>query len=263
MGISVLNVLLDTKNWKEYFTNRLKEIVVDNDYLKTLDAEELEIIQTKLLKAQFKNHDIDKEGSFLNFFQLHLHHFISEPFREDVSTEVLMMDSEKGENFFNVSDKVRYVCRSSGGKIQEDIGWKPDEGEFEEIKSLKITIQYPASHEISGKRITLYEEVGEDLNKALAGGVRKPIEKEHAVDGLIVITESEYVVEKGKFQYWQMAHPTRNFDITITYPENKTIQFKTLVLEDNVSHITQSKGYLKFNYGTWSLPQSGMAWLIK
>ena len=83
------------------------------------------------------------------------------------------------------------------------------------------------------------------------------------VDGLVVITEAEYVVERGKFQYWQMAHPTKNFDITITYPKELCIQFKTLVLEDVASQITKHDGYLKFSYGTWALPQSGLAWLIQ
>lgn len=46
------------------------------------------------------------------------------------------------------------------------------------------------------------------------------------------------------------------------FPEKYSIQFKTLVLEDVVSQITEAPGYLKFGYGSWALPQSGLAWLL-
>ena len=257
MGLGIFGILLDSKNWREYFGERLKEIVIDNSYLKTLDAITLKQLQTNVLKAQFNNPQIDKDGSFLEYFHLHLHKFISDPFREDVSTEVLMRNSEDGKSLL-VNDKVRYVCRASGGIIQEAVGWKPDENEFEEVRSLKIKIQFPANHEKAGEVV----EIPVDQNQ-LKSGIKKSLSDYKSIDGLVVITEAVYVVEKGKFQYWQMAHPTKNFDITITYPPTMKLQFKTLVLEDVVSHITENEGYLKFSYGTWALPQSGLAWLVK
>ena len=257
MGLGIFGILLDSKNWREYFGERLKEIVIDNSYLKTLDSGTLKQLQTSVLKAQFNNHQIDKDGSFLEYFHLHLHKFISEPYREDVSTEVLMKKLDGGDDFL-VTDKVRYVCRASGGKIQDSIGWKPDPDEFKEVRSLKIRIQFPANHENAGAT----KEIAVDQTK-LKDGVKESLSEFEKVDGLVVITEAEYVVERGKFQYWQMAHPTKNFDVTITYPEELNIQFKTLVLEDVVSQITEHDGYLKFSYGTWALPQSGLAWLVK
>ncbi|WP_086930657.1 hypothetical protein [Agarilytica rhodophyticola] len=257
MGIAIFGVLLDSKNWREYFGERLKEVVVENSYLKTLDDSALKQLQTNILKIQFKNSQIDKDGSFLEYFHLHLHKFISEPYREDVSTEVLMSHVENGEGYF-VKDKVRYVCRASRDKIQNDVSWKPDEEEFLEVKSLKVKIQYPANHEKAGEVIDLSVD-----QRQLSQGIKVSLSDYASIDGLVVITEAEYTVEKNKFQYWQMAHPTKNFDITITYPKELKIQFKTLVLEDVVSQVTESEGYVKFSYGTWALPQSGLTWLIK
>jgi hypothetical protein len=257
MGLGFFGVLLDSKNWREYFGERLKEIVIDNSYLKTLDQTTLKQLQTSVLKAQFKNYQIDKDGSFLEYFHLHLHKFISEPYREDVSTEVLMATAEDGNDFL-VTDKVRYVCRASGGKIQGTVKWKPDPTEFKEVKSLFIKVQYPANHEKGG----IITKINVDQKK-LNDGIDESLKEYEDVDGLVVITEAVYIVEIGKFQYWQMAHPTKNCDITITYPKEYNIQFKTLVLEDVVSQITEHDGYLKFSYGTWALPQSGLAWLIK
>jgi len=257
MGLGIFGVLLDSKNWREYFGERLKEIVIDNSYLKTLDTSTLKQLQTSVLKAQFNNQQIDKDGSFLEYFNRHLHKFISEPYREDVSTEVLMKKIPDGSDYL-VTDKVRYVCRASRGKIQDSIGWKPDPDEFKEVRSLKIMVQFPANHEKAGEPIDFEVEQSQ-----LESGIEKSLSEYEGVDGLVVITEAVYVVKRGDFQYWQMAHPTKNFDITITYPPELKIQFKTLVLEDVVSQITESEGYLKFSYGTWALPQSGLAWLVQ
>lgn len=262
IGFGVFSFALDTKNWKEYFAERLKDVILENDYLKTLDADTLKDLQTRVLKAQFKNQMIDKEGSFLNYFHYHLHRFISEPYREDVATEVLMKPHDSQVGLFQVIDKVRYVCRSSGGKIQAHVGWKPDDGEFEEVLSLKITIQFPQHHKDAGKNEVIYPTDKSVLKDDLAAGIKISLERFKDIDSLVVTTEAEYVVKLGKFQYWQMAHPTKNFDITITYPHDHKIQFKTLVLEDVVSQITEQSGYLKFGYGSWALPQSGIAWLI-
>src|SRR2546427_7461000 len=51
---------------------------------------------TTLFRSQFRNQAIDKEGSFLKYFESNLHRFISEPFREDVSAEVLMKPCDDG-----------------------------------------------------------------------------------------------------------------------------------------------------------------------
>lgn len=262
MGLGVFSFALDTKSWKEYFAERLKEVIIESDYLNTLDQDTLKDIQTRLLKAQFKNQSIDKEGSFLNYFHRHLHKFISEPYREDVSTEVLMKSDGSNSEQFIVTDKVRYVCRASRNSIQKHISWKPDDDEFEKVNSLKITIQYPPHHEFAGTKVEIYSKSAEKLDKDLVDGIKIELEEKYNIDSLIVITEAEYIVKVGKFQYWQMAHPTKNFDITITYPEDHKIQFKTLVLEDVVSQVTVNAGYLKFGYGSWALPQSGLAWLI-
>lgn len=260
VGFAIFSMLLDSHNWREYFSDRLKEIVLEKEYLRTLDSGTLRQLQTNVMKALFKNPDIDKDGSFLRFFEDKLHTFISEPYREDVSTEVILKKiTDTGYLFL---DKVSYVCRSSGGDIQKHIGYKPDDGEFEEVQYLKICIQYPQHHEKAGQRETLYDKNGQELQDDLVGGVEISLNNYQGIDGLVVTVESKYIVAKGKFQYWQMAHPTRNFDITIVYPTELDIQFKTLVIEDVVGQVSDEDGYLKFKYDYWLLPQSGLAWLV-
>jgi len=259
VGFAIFSFALDTKNWRDYFSDRIKEIVIDSNYLKMLDAETLKSLQINVLKAQFNNPRIDKEDGFLSYFHQNLHRYISEPYREDVSTEVLMRDSVTSPDCYEVTDKVIYVCRSSSNKIQPAINWCADADEFHEISSMTISVQYPGNHSQKGKTEVVKKS---NDNAELQKGFTVSLEKYESIDNLVVIVESTYLVKKGKFQYWQMAHPTRNFDITITYPPGATIQFKTLVLEDVVSQITHEDGYLKFKYDSWLLPQSGIAWLI-
>lgn len=260
VGFAIFSMLLDSHNWREYFADRLKEIVLEKDYLKTLDPSTLRQLQTNVMKSLFNNPDIDKEGSFLRFFEDKLHQFISEPYREDVSTEIILKEvTDKGYKFL---DKVSYVCRTSGGEIQSHIGYKPDDGEFEEVEYVKIHVQYPQHHEKAGQTDVLYPKESSNLINDLLEGINVSLSEYQGIDGLVVTVESMYVVAKGMFQYWQMAHPTRNFDITIKYPETLEIQFKTLVIEDVVGQITNEDGYLKFKYDYWLLPQSGLAWLI-
>ena len=261
IGYAIFSFALDTQHWREYFAERLKEVVIERDYLETLDYEALKDLQTRTLKAQFRNQAIDKEGSFLKYFESNLHRFISEPFREDVSAEVLMNPSGDGTQL-EVLDRVRYVCRSSGGRLQDKVVWKPDDGEFEVVKSLSISIQFPPGHQSAGKKQELFKADGIELAKQLNEGVEVSLAEYKDVDSLVVFTDAEYIVKLGKLQYWTMAHPTKNFDITITYPAACEIQFKTLVLEDVVSQISKVPGYLKFGYGVWALPASGIAWVV-
>src|SRR3989475_12003168 len=90
IGYAIFSLTFDTKHWRDYFAERLKEVILEQDYIETLDYESLKDLQTRTLKAQFRNQAIDKEGSFLKYFESNLHRFISEPFREDVSAEALM-----------------------------------------------------------------------------------------------------------------------------------------------------------------------------
>jgi hypothetical protein len=67
-GVGLLNIMLETKDWRYYFGRRMRELVVDQSYLKTLDKDVLSSLQANVLKALFKDQNIDREGSFLNYF---------------------------------------------------------------------------------------------------------------------------------------------------------------------------------------------------
>ncbi len=104
-GFGFFTIIIETREWQQYFEKRLQHIVIEQSYLKTLDPDILNSLQTNVLKALFRDPNIDREGSFLNYFHATLHKYIAEPYREDVTCEILC---EEEEGAFRVLDKVTY-----------------------------------------------------------------------------------------------------------------------------------------------------------
>lgn len=254
IGLGFFNIILQIKDWRDYFEERIKTVLFEQAYLKSLDKETLRSIQTNALKAYFKNPELDREGSFLRYFYDNLYKYISEPYREDVRAEVFLDSEEDG--MFRIFDKVTYACRKTSGSIQPEIRWTPDEGEFETIENVTISVQLPYNHEDAGKVVQLRTGSVDDPNDTFTAS----LEKYKDVDGLIVIVESKYRIKSDRFQYWQMAHPTQNFSFTLHFPSEFTVQHKPLVINPIMCLTTSREGYLNIKYDSWMLPMSGLAW---
>jgi hypothetical protein len=253
-GVGLLNIMLETKDWRHYFGGRMRELVVDQSYLKTLDKDVLSSLQGNVLKALFKDQNIDREGSFLNYFHSRLHRYIADPYLEDVTSELICAPS--GANAWTVLDRVTYVCRKSASGIQQNVRWVADPNEFLAVEALSVSVQYPYTHEKQGQCVILHD------GKPSGREVTVELDNFKDVDGLIVITTSKYRIDVERFQYWTMMHPTRNFDITIIYPADHAIQTNPLILNKDLILITEAAGYFKAKYDSWMLPASGLAWRI-
>src|SRR5262249_13526494 len=94
IATGILNILIETRDWRDYFSRLLREIVIEQSYLDTLDKDKLTALQTNVLKALFRDQLIDREGSFLNYFHSNLHKYIAEPYREDVSSEISITEHD-------------------------------------------------------------------------------------------------------------------------------------------------------------------------
>jgi hypothetical protein len=256
VGFGFFGIIIDTRNWRDYFGSRLREVVIEQEYLNGLDVDSLKSLQTKVLKAFFHDSTIDKEGSFLNYFHLNLHRYISEPYREDATKIIVMREVSNG---VEIQDTISYTCRKAGGDIQKHVKWAADPNEFRSVSKLKIQVQYPYWHDLKGQWITLADVPTADID--LTNFVHsQSLDEYKGVDGLIVKMESIYVVDLEKFHYWQMAHPTRNFHMSLSFPSEFSIQLKPLVLHPELAQTTISDGYALVKYDTWMLPQSGVAW---
>lgn len=263
IGFGLFGILVNTKNWREYFAERLKEVVLEQKFLDNMDLDALRDLQTRVMKAFFRDQSIDREGSFLNYFQTNLLKFISEPYREDVMSEVELR--EVVNDSIIIHDRIMYTCRKAGGILQEKISWRPDVGEFEDVTSLRISIKFPYNHPRKGEEEILcdcpdgtYE--GNNLEETM---VTCSIEKYKEIDQLIVIVESVYKIRPDRFQYWQMAYPTKNFTFLITHPKEFTVQLKPLVLEPESVTVSQKDMSSTVKCDSWMLPLSGLAWRFR
>lgn len=261
IGFSLFGMLLDTKNWRDYFGERIREVIMQQSYLTSLDNSALKELQVKVLKAFFKDQSIDHEGSFLHYFQTNLHKFISEPYREDVTTEIELRGDDK--DCFTIFDRVSYICRKAGGSIQEKISFMPDPGEFEEITCFKVSIKYPYYHDKKGEEKVLYNGDSNNPAELLGKGLNISLKEYKDIDQLTVILESIYKIKKDRFQYWQMAHPTKNFMVILTHDQIYDLQIKPLVLEPENVQICTKERSTTVRCDSWMLPQSGVAWRFK
>jgi hypothetical protein len=253
--LGLIHIMIETDDWSEYFRERIREIVMQQAYLNTLDKARLTVLHTSILKAQFGDPDIDKEGGFLNYLRSNLHGYVAQPHREDVTAELIYTDV--GEDW-DVYDRVTYVCRRSQIGIQPSVTWQVDVGDWVSIEYLRIEIQFPFTHEQRGERKELYNkrpELGELL--------LVPLTEYQQIDELIVIVTEQYKVRKDHFQSWIMADPTRNFDITLVFPIAWEVQVEHFVLSPELVLTTIADGYYKAKYDFWMLPESGMSWLIR
>ena len=259
IALGIVNVLIETKDWRNYFEKRLQAIIVNQAYLTQLDKEELLALQTRVMKVYFGDEGVDREGSFLKYFQGNLHDYIGAPFREKVNCQLFF--TAGSDETWAVTDKVSYRCRRAGGTIQQTVRWIEDPGGWQ-VTALKATVRYPTGHAKAGKVETLADETGsnEHFDKFRQG---LPLDNYKDVDGLLVDLEAHYTVTRDRFHYWMMAHPSRGFDITITYPPDHIIQFKPLLMNDKLMTKFDRAGYLQAGCDDWMLPNNGLVWQIR
>jgi len=255
--LGLIHILVETEGWSDYFRERIQQIVLQQSYLNTLDKDRLTALQASLLKAQFKDPQIDREGSFFSYLNTNLHPYIASPYREDVSAEAIYTDAG---DCWDVLDRVTYVCKKAGTSIQQDVAFRVDRDEYESLESFEIDVVFPYTHNEAGKTVSLHTR--KDPKPKFGERFAVSLAQYKDVDGLIVIGTHRYKMRKDRFQYWTMSHPSKNFTIILKYPDGYQVQWKPMVLSPDLIQSTDVDGYFKATYDFWMLPGSGMAWLI-
>jgi hypothetical protein len=248
-AVGCINLSIEARDWSEYFGRRIREIVVEQSYLNTLDKDRLTAIQIAVLKAQFKDQNIDREGSFLNYLNTYLHPFIAAPYREDVSAEVICTDD--GQGCWDVLDKLSFVCRASGTEFIDTVHWGIEEEGYVSVEGFKVEVRLPQK-----LSVTIYDEkppMGQSLTLSL---------KDYREDRLLVTMTERAKIRKDRFQFWTMAHPTKNFRIAFSFPDDHEIQIIPFVLSPELISSTKSVGYYSTKYDFWMLPESGLSWML-
>jgi hypothetical protein len=139
LALAFLNIWLETDDWRRYFEDRIKSVVIQQDYMRNLDKSTLDVILRNLMKARFVGATVDKEDGFLDHFDKNISKYIGAPFREDVVA--IVSYEEDNEHRWLVSDTMEFVCRRVGPGIQENLTWESDEAE--QVRNLEVWISQP------------------------------------------------------------------------------------------------------------------------
>ncbi len=84
----MFSLFIELPEVRDYFRERMKEIVMERAYLKGLNEEELRKHQIEAMQAHFRNDKIGEQGSFLRFFYACIFQYINEPYRERLTLEI-------------------------------------------------------------------------------------------------------------------------------------------------------------------------------
>jgi hypothetical protein len=257
----LFNMIIGIPDWSRYFEQRLQNIVFKHGYLRSLSKEQLRILRHRIIRATFDNLDIDRAGTFADYFDRHLHDDLGNPYRENVRG---VMSYENDGDFFFVHDFLSYVVRANRGIIQDSVNWENDADEIDTVMEVRVGVRFPDGHVRAGEAEIL------DTKRATSGSplpkrvvVNCSLSKYAGIDGLIIEVEASYLVKKSRFQYWEMSTSTRDFSLTINHDADYAVIFKAFVHDPSLTRIERLTRQFHFECDSWMLAHSGVAWRLE
>jgi len=273
--LGIIGVLIDLPDWQKYFQERIKETIIEKDFLNSLSQPELMSLTANSLKAYFKVEDLDEKESFLEYFQAKILGFIASPYREDTHG-IMHLEYSTVEGLFVIHDHTSYKCRKVGRYIQQEVTWSVEPGEIEgELEDFEITLQLPENFfqspdftvkypDISGDRIIIKKGDTrlEEFDKGIGQGYTFSLNDFREVDGLSVTINVKYLAKRDKFLNWFMVHPSKGLLFTLHYP--RELKLWRLVFGLNRSTIQEDSlpGLYSLRSDSWLLPNDGVAYQL-
>jgi hypothetical protein len=261
--VGVVNISIETQDWRKYFEERLRGVVTQHSYLDKLSPGQLEELRNRVFKSHFHDPQIDRDGSFLKFFDRHLFHLVGTPYRENLLLYITVTPAEQPSKW-HVVDRVRYSCRKAGGRIQSSVAWGAEQ-QLEMLR-LQVAVIIPEGTVGEGKPKVIKTLEQKDFvsppGSSLDEYPSSSLDEYKDRDGLIVEIQAEYNVNKTQFVRWAMAVPTKKFSIAIRYPSEVCIQCEVLILDKTLITRHEDIGFLTLASDAWILPQSGLVWRL-
>lgn len=264
--IGGINAIIETDHWRHYFEGRLKDIVLQQNYLDGLDEAVLNKLHIRLLQAQFKDSSIGGDDGFFSFYTKNIHQYIGGPYREDATGDITITETN-GDLPWNVSETIRFTCRKNGGKIQDSISWGPDGSQI--LDSLRITVQLPAggpentifesssNGDLNGLNPTELQKLksGISLRSVIIDNIRQDLS---TCDRLIVAIEAKYRLRKSSAVTWSFVLPTRRFHLTVMSDPRYEMMHELFAANEDGAKCVRAFGSLSLHYNDWMLPQNGV-----
>jgi hypothetical protein len=264
--IGGINAVIETGHWRRYFEDRLKDIVLQQNYLDGLDTKVLSNLHVRLLQAQFKGSSINEDDSIFSYYSNNIHQHIGGPYREDATGDITIRETS-GDQPWEVDETIRFTCRKNGGRIQESVSWRPDGGQI--LDSIGITVQLPAA----GTEATIFEShasEGSDglplmeLQKLKSGISLKSVSIDNSkqdlsvCDKVVVAITVKYRLRKASAVTWSFALPTKKFHLTVSADPRYDMVYELFAANEDAAKSVSSPGSLSLHYNDWMMPQNGV-----
>lgn len=269
--LGIVGIMVDLPDWQKYFQERIKETIIEKDYVHQLSQTELMNLVTNALKAYFKVDDIDEKESFLEYFQSRILGFIARPYREDTHG-IIHIDYANEEDLFIVNDYTSYKCRKVGKNIQSDVSWFVEPGEIVgSIEEFDIELRMPENFFQSPEYSTRYPDIADGRLKIsiedprlikLDGGYKLSLEKYKQVDGLSITVSAKYKVRRDRFLDWYIVYPSKGLLFTIRYPKELELHRLVFGLNREIIEETKLEGLYTIRSDSWLLPNDGVIYQL-
>jgi hypothetical protein len=276
-SVGLIAVLIEFRDWQEYFQKRIAETILQQAYLNTLDRDQLIALQTNTLKAFFKVDDLDRQGSFLEFFHTRLHSYIGSPFREDVDYQIALTRVPGNADYFNVNEVATFKCKAVGASIPNEVSWTTDpeptvvceEVSFaltvpkrfaEKVKATNGATALDTNHLLfrsSDNPSRLVQFTSED---GAYRGYKLSLQDFCHMDGLGMKIHARYRMNTTAPLAWGATHPSHRFAVTLSYPPEYRALVNWFGFDGESVHEEEGNaGFYSLRYDSWLLPDSGMS----
>lgn len=268
--LGLVTILVDFPNWRSYFGDRLKEIILDRSYLNTLSEQELDALQYKLLKAKYKNSDINKEGSVLEYLVTTIQPYASFTYREGLNS-TLVIEEINGK--LRYKEHITFALRNTDHETPYKIVWTWNKEEGIENAIFKLQVQCPVekiSNKIScvcdfkddcaNSKPILIPSLQGELPGNEIGHIVNLNEKIDSIDNVKVHLTLEYEMGVERMYYWNMSSPSKDVTMHVSIPEEYKIE--TFIGGMNNNEYSEDNSdplsYIFIAPG-WMLPRTGIA----
>ena len=170
-----------------------------------------------------------------------------------------MIRYEESDGRIKFIDNLEYICRKAGQGIQETVKYQLDPGE--KLEKIEVSVHRPQGDGFGSKEVLLSANpIDAETVDRLSKGISLSSFKE--IDGLKVVIEAAAFQDPKSFSFWKIAHPGRNIDISIIFPNRYSISCNLFVPNPDSVSKKDEPGYHRIVYRGWLLPENGLAWQL-
>jgi hypothetical protein len=252
----LIGAILETNEWSNYFSKKIRNIVIDPDFLKQLNDDKIQHLNVNLIANQY-GEQIKKEDSLYNFFKAKTLTELKLAYRVDYS---LNIEATLHENTLHIIEKISYFYHATNDDyIPKEVTWGWDKNLQKNANFIKIDMKHPHPDLYEFK----YEPdkfIKEERDGYPTFIYRFP--DKFRTDGVWVELKIEYDCNLGQVFGFIQSTPVKNISsIKLTYPEDldSTVILFGIDETSPAFEMEKSKGKYEMKYDSWCPTKYGVA----